>query len=121
MTNAGVSPRSSVRFSASATSGATTSPIEYIRNIARPGVHQGKRGGLRKAPISRMYTGSRAEQLISGAVRIVARRSRRFSMTRAAMMPGTAQATDDSIGMNDLPLRPQRDISLSIRNAARAM
>ena len=31
------------------------------------------------------------------------------------------QATDDSIGMNDLPLRPQRAISLSIRNAARAM
>ncbi len=52
---------------------------------------------------------------------MVARRSRRFSMTRVAMIPGTAQATLDSIGMNDLPLRPQRDISLSIRNAARAM
>ena len=37
------------------------------------------------------------------------------------MMPGTAQATDDSSGMNDLPLRPQRAISRSIRNAARAM
>ena len=58
---------------------------------------------------------------MSGATRIVASRSRRFSMTRVAMIPGTAQATEDSIGMNDLPLRPQRAISLSIRNAARAM
>ena len=56
-----------------------------------------------------------------GATRIVANRSRRFSMTRVAMMPGTAQATDDNIGMNDLPLRPQRAISLSMRKAARAM
>ena len=42
-------------------------------------------------------------------------------MTRVAMMPGTAQAIDDSSGMNDLPDRPQRDMSRSIRNAARAM
>ena len=55
-----------------------------------------------------MYTGSRAEQLISGATRIVASRSRRFSITRVAMMPGTAHATDDSSGMNDLPLSPHR-------------
>ena len=52
---------------------------------------------------------------------MVARRSRRFSITRVAMMPGTAQAIDDSMGMNDLPLSPQRDINLSIRKAARAM
>ena len=38
-----------------------------------------------------------------------------------AMMPGTAQAIDESRGMNDLPERPQRAMSLSIRNAARAM
>ena len=67
------------------------------------------------------YTGSRAEQLISGATRIVARRSRRFSMTRVERIAGTAHATLDSSGMNDLPLRPQRLMTLSIRNAARAM
>ena len=42
-------------------------------------------------------------------------------MTRAAMIPGTAHAIEESIGMNDFPLRPQRDMSLSIRNAASAM
>ena len=42
-------------------------------------------------------------------------------MTRADMMPGTAQATDDSSGMNDLPFSPARAISRSMRNAARAM
>ena len=58
---------------------------------------------------------------MSGATMIVASRSRRFSITRAAMIPGTAQATDDKSGMNDLPFSPQRDISLSMRKAARAM
>ena len=42
-------------------------------------------------------------------------------MTRVAMMPGTAHATDDSIGIKDLPLKPQRAMSRSIKNAARAM
>ena len=37
------------------------------------------------------------------------------------MMPGIAHATDDSSGMNDLPLSPHRLIRRSIRNAARAM
>ena len=120
MTKTGVSPRNRVRLSNRATSGATTRPIAYMANIVSPGTHHG-RPSVRKAPIKRMYTGSRAEQLISGATRIVASRSRGLSMTRADITPGTAQATDDSIGMNDLPDRPQRAISLSIRNAARAM
>ena len=67
------------------------------------------------APIRIAYTGSRALQLISGATRIVVSRSRRFSITRVAITPGIAQANDDSSGMNDLPLRPTRTISLSIR------
>jgi len=66
-------------------------------------------------------SGSLAEQLISGAIRIVASRSRRFSMVRVAMMPGTAQANDDSSGMNDLPLRPTPAMRRSIKNAARAI
>src|SRR5216683_2840901 len=110
MTKGGVSPRKSVRLSKSAMAGAVIRPIAYIENIVKPGTHQ-RKPSVRKAAISKMYTGKRAEQLMSGATRMVANRSRRFSMTRVAMMPGTAQATDESIGMKDLPLSPQRDIS----------
>ena len=73
------------------------------------------------APINRTYTGSRALQLISGAMRMVTMRSRRDSMVRVAMIPGTAQAYDDSSGMNDFPLSPSRAIQRSSRKAARAM
>jgi hypothetical protein len=45
-----------------------------------------------KAAISRVYTGSRAEQVISGETRMVAIRSRDEGMVRVAMMPGTAHA-----------------------------
>jgi hypothetical protein len=45
-----------------------------------------------KVPMSSVYTGRRAEQLISGTTMIVASRSLGFSITRVAMMPGTAQA-----------------------------
>ena len=71
------------------------------------------------APISSAYTGSRAEQVISGATRIVASRSRGSWMLRVAMMPGTAQAKLDSSGMKLRPDRPAFDISRSSRNAAR--
>ena len=121
ITNTGGAPRSSVRFSVSATSGATVKPIMYIANSTSPGSHAADPGFAMNAPMSRMYTGSRAEQLISGATRMVASRSRRFSMTRVAMIPGTAHATLDSMGMNDFPLRPHRLITRSMRNAARAM
>ena len=88
--------------------------------MTNPGIHQAN-PSVKKAPMSRMYTGNRAEQLMSGATKMVAKRSRRSSITRVAMIPGTAQATDDNSGINDLPLRPQRAMSLSMRNAARAM
>jgi len=45
-----------------------------------------------KAAISSMYTGKRAEQVMKGVTRMVASRSRRFSMVRVAMMAGTAHA-----------------------------
>ena len=45
-----------------------------------------------KAPMSSVYTGSRAEQLMSGTTMMVANRSFGFSIVRVAMMPGTAQA-----------------------------
>ena len=72
-----------------------------------------------KAPISKAYTGSRAEQVISGAIMIVTSRSRGLAIVRAAMMPGIAQAKLDRRGMNERPLRPTLPISRSSRNAAR--
>jgi hypothetical protein len=72
-----------------------------------------------KAPISSAYTGRRAEQVISGATRMVARRSRGSWMLRVAMMPGIAQAKLDSSGMNERPDRPAAAIIRSSRKAAR--
>ncbi len=63
----------------------------------------------------------RAEQVISGATRIVARRPRRLEMTRVAMMPGIAQAKLDNSGMKARPCSPAPPMMRSIRNAARAM
>ena len=72
-----------------------------------------------KAPISSAYTGSRAEQVISGAIMMVASRSRGEGMVRVAMMPGMAQAKLDSSGMKARPDRPTLPISRSSRKAAR--
>ncbi len=65
------------------------------------------------------YTGRRAEQVISGAIMIVASRSRGFCMVRVAMIPGIAHAKLDSNGMNALPDKPTLPITRSSRNAAR--
>ena len=59
-----------------------------------------------KAPISSAYTGSRAEQVISGAIMMVTSRSRQLLMVRVAMTPGIAQAKLDSSGMKERPDRP---------------
>ena len=64
--------------------------------------------------------GSRAEQVMNGAIRIVARRSRLFSIVRLAMIAGTAQAYADSSGMKAFPFRPTNDIVRSAMRAARA-
>src|SRR5579885_971983 len=48
--------------------------------------------GAIKAAITSVYTGNRAEQVRKGAIKIVAMRSRLFSMVRVAMIAGTAQA-----------------------------
>ena len=72
-----------------------------------------------KAPISSAYTGRRAEQVISGATRMVSQRSRQWVMVRVAMMPGTAHAKLDSSGMNDRPDKPTVPITRSSRKAAR--
>ena len=67
------------------------------------------------AAISSAYTGSLAEQVMNGAASMVAMRSRRLGITRVAMMPGTAQAKLDTIGMIDCPDKPTERITRSIR------
>jgi hypothetical protein len=54
-----------------------------------------------------VYTGRRAEQVISGAIMMVSRRSRQLEIERVAMMPGTAQAKLDSSGMKERPTGPR--------------
>ena len=71
------------------------------------------------APISSAYTGRRAEHVISGAIRMVARRSRGSEIVRVAMMPGIAQAKLESSGMKLRPVSPTLAITRSSRNAAR--
>ena len=60
---------------------AAMKPMEYMASKVRPGNHHAW-PAVRNAAINNVYSGNRAEQLMSGATRIVASRSRRFSMTR---------------------------------------
>ena len=69
--------------------------------------------------MSKAYTGKRAEQVMSGATRMVAMRSRMSGIVRVAMIPGMAQAKDDNSGMKARPERPTLPITRSSRYAAR--
>ena len=57
---------------------------------------------------------------MNGAIRMVAMRSRLFSMVRVDMIAGTAQAYAESSGMNDFPCNPTRAMVRSAISAARA-
>ena len=57
---------------------------------------------------------------MKGAIRIVAMRSRLFSMVRVAIMAGTAQPYAESSGMKLLPCKPTRAMVRSAISAARA-
>ena len=57
---------------------------------------------------------------MKGAIRMVAKRSRLFSMVRVDRIAGTAQAYAESSGMKDLPWRPTRAMVRSAMSAARA-
>src|ERR1700733_10341786 len=98
-------------------------PPRYSRNIVTPcalSPHHWVRGATSR-PISNVYTGSRAEHVINGAVTMVAIRSREDGNVRVAMMPGIAQANDESIATKARPSRPVLAITRSIRKAARDM
>ena len=73
------------------------------------------------APAIMAMKGSFAPQGIKVVVMIVMRRSRSFSMVREAMMPGTPQPVPISIGMKDLPERPNLRKIRSSTKAIRAM
>ena len=70
------------------------------------------------AAISKAYTGNRAEHVIKGAIIIVAKRSLSELILRVAIIPGMAQAKLESSGINERPLKPALDISLSNKKAA---
>ena len=72
----------------------------------------------KSAPAIIPMNGTLAEQGINVVVMIVIRRSRSFSMVLEAMIPGTPQPTPISIGMKDLPERPN---FLKIRSRTKAI
>ena len=107
-------------FIVHATASALRMPAAYRPNSTSPcWLNQPTSFSGTNAPISRAYTGSRAEQVISGATRMVAMRSRGSWMERVDMIPGTAQAKLDSSGMKLRPDRPAAAIIRSSRKAAR--
>ena len=73
------------------------------------------------APAIIAIKGTLAPQGIKVVVIIVIRRSRSFSMVLDAMMPGIPQPEPMSMGMNDLPERPNLRKIRSSTNAIRAM
>ena len=75
----------------------------------------------KNAPIMIMYTGSRAEQDISGTMSIVMSLDFRSSIVRVAMIAGILHPNPIIIGINDFPWSPILCIMLSIMNAALAM
>src|SRR5882672_812178 len=120
MTYNGLPPLSTVRLSSQATTTAATMPRKYIENSVIPGsVRMPIQRLGTNAPMSSAYTGRRALQDMNGATMIVVSRSRRLSIVRVAMMPGMAQANDDSSGMNARPDSPTLPMIRSMMNAAR--
>src|SRR5678815_4626512 len=68
-----------------------------------------------------VYTGNLAEQLINGVIRIVNKRSFRFSIFLALIIAGTAQAKPLIIGITLLPFNPTPRIKRSVRKLILAM
>ena len=71
--------------------------------------------------IKMVYTGSLALQLINGVIMMVSSRSFLFSIFRALMMAGTAQAKPLIMGITLLPLSPTLRMSLSVKKLILAM
>ncbi|MNE95976.1 hypothetical protein D3C80_1941320 [compost metagenome] len=68
-----------------------------------------------------VYTGRRAEQLMSGVIRMAIRRSFLFSIIRVAITAGIAQASPLIRGMAARPFIPTERIRRSVRKLIRAI
>lgn len=75
---------------------------------------------LKIAPAIIAINGTFAPQGIKVVVIIVIRRSFSFSIVREAMIPGTPHPIPTSIGMKDLPDKPNLRKIRSMMNATRA-
>ena len=73
------------------------------------------------APATMEMKGTFAPHGIKVVVMMVIRRSRSFSIVREAMIPGTPQPTPISMGMKDLPDRPNFRKMRSSTKAIRAI
>ena len=73
------------------------------------------------APMSNIYTGYLAEQVIKGDTNIVIIRSFLSSIVLEPRIAGTAQAAEDKSGIKDFPESPNFPINLSITKDALAM
>ena len=76
---------------------------------------------LNRAPAIMAMKGTFAPQGMNVVVMMVIRRSRSFSMVREAITPGTPQPTPMSMGMKDLPDRPNLRKIRSRTKAIRAI
>ena len=87
-------PRSRVEPSSAADANAVAAPSRYSPNSTSPCCPTTPKSFVAgtNAAIKSVYTGSRAEQVMNGATRIVASRSRGDEIVRVAMIPGTAHA-----------------------------
>ncbi len=72
----------------------------------------------KKAPAIRAMISNLAEQGMKVAVIMVILRSRSFSMVRLDIIAGTPQPVEISMGIKDLPERPNR---LKIRSMTKAI
>ena len=68
-----------------------------------------------------VYTGNLALQLINGVTMMVSNLSFLFSILRALIIAGTAQANPLIMGITLFPLRPTLRMSLSLKKLIRAM
>src|SRR5690606_29351139 len=68
-----------------------------------------------------MYTGIRAEHVVNGVTSMVINRSFGFSILRALMIAGIAQAVPDTNGTTDFPLKPKGFMIQSIIKTTRLM
>src|SRR5688572_5180097 len=94
MISMGVALLSNVFLNTHAISNATTVPSRYMASNVSPASERKPRTVFEgmHAAINTVYTGSLAEQLMSGATRIVTNRSLGDSIVRVAMIPGIAHA-----------------------------